>query len=334
MPMRSDQRPLSIRAFALLTAAAVLGCTASGVTPGSPGPVGRPAAALPTAGSDTVTLAMLEHELTPAPETSTFTVVASHDLGTGPVMRLTELRPADTAAAPYLRIALLRPSADARDLLDSAAAGFTGVADVLVTRDPTVLEYARARFGPTAEPLPWDRLHAAVIVDPARTRIAASADLRGALARDAVRADARAAQPPYTWETRGCEGTATRDRAPAPQVAYRRDDAVARDLAERLVAIDGTVTAAALPSDSFAMALADGAHAVYLVALPIATDEGDWCGPLPELPAGALVVPLVETRAHAIVRAGTPPLVLAPGVPLRYAPQQTAPPDTSDAPSR
>ena len=319
---------------ALLTAAAVLGCTAPGVTPRSPGAVGGPAAALPAAGSDTVTIAMLEHELTPAPETSTFTVVASHDLGTGPVSRLTELRPADTVAAPYLRIALLRPLADARDLLDSAAAGFTGVADVLVTRDPTVLEYARARFGPTAEPLPWDRVHAAVVVDPVRTRIAASAELRGALARDAVRADARAAQPPYTWETRGCEGTATGDGAPAPQVAYRRDDPVARDLAERLVAIDGTVTATGLPSDSFAAALATGTHAVYVVALPITTDEGDGCAALPERPAGALVVPLVETRAHAIVRAGTPPLVLAPGAPLRYAPNATDAAEAADAPSR
>ena len=305
-----------------LSAALTIACAAPGARPDA-GAAADSLRAAGTAGRDTVTIAMLEHELLPHPETRGFNVIASHDLATGPVERLTELAPSDTISAPFLRIGLLRSTADARDLLDSGAAGFAGPADVLVTRDPTVIAYARARPGFATLPLPWDRVHAAIIVDPARTRIAASDELRASLARDAVRADARPAGNGYAWQTAACAGAGPRAAQPERRVVYAAADPVGRAVAERLVAMDGTVTAAALGDDSLAAALAAGADAVYVVTIPIAGDTTDACTRLPARPASARIVPLVETRAHAIVRDGTPALVIAPGEPVRYETPQT-----------
>jgi hypothetical protein len=301
----------------LLTAALAAGACAPPVAV-EPAPRGA-------AGRDTVVLAMLEHELAPAPDVRGFAAIARRDFPSGPVARVTDLAPADSISAPFVRVALLRASADPRDLLDAAAAGAAGPADVLVTRDPSTIAYARARSEFTVAPLDWDRVHAAIVIDPARTRIAATPELRASLARDAVRADARAAEPPYPWQTAACEGRGPRHPSPARRVVYRRGDPVGRDIAERLVAMDGSVTAAALADDSLSAAVAVGADAVYIAMLPVradstvAADVGGPCSAVPARPAGTFIVPLVETRAHAIVRSGTPPLVLAPGVPVRYA---------------
>ena len=312
-----------MRAFtaALLTAALAVGACAP--------PAALEPAPSAAGGRDTVTLAMLEHELTPAPDVRGFAAIARREYPAGPVARVTDLVPADSVAAPFVRVALLRASADPRDLLDAAAAGGAGPADVLVTRDPSAIAYARARREFAVVPLAWDRVHAAVVVDPSRTRIAATPQLRASLARDAVRTDARAAEPPYPWQTAACEGSGARHPSPARRVVYRRGDPIGHDLAERLVAMDGSVTAAALADDSLAAALAAGADAVYVVMLPVradtslAGDVGGRCAAVPSRPAGTVIIPLVETRAHAVVRSGTPPLLIAPGGPLRYAADST-----------
>lgn len=354
-----------------LAALLAVACAPAG-TPGGPAPADGarpPYDSLRTPGADTVTIALLEHELTPPLDTRGFTELRSRALASGPVARTRDLAPADTVPAPFVHLALLRPGADARDLLDSAAAAAAGASDVLVTRDPAVIAYARARADFTAHPLAWDRVHVAIITDPTRTRIAAAPGFRASLARDAVHAEARAAEPPYAWQQAVCEGPhpplthpplpqtprsqAPRSQVPGParRIAYPRGDAIARDLAERLVALDRTVTAAALDGDSLTAALAAGADAVYVVALPAARvpvapadtapgvtpspAAGDTaaaavagitpCAALPQRAPDSQVVPLVETRAHAIVRAGTPPLVIGPGLPLRYAPDGPLP---------
>lgn len=305
-------------AFAPVTAM-LLACAAP---PAAGGPaLPRPETRQP--GGDTVTIAMLAGELGSFPDTGGFRSLGGRPVHGGPVAYLVELAPADTVAAPYIRFATIAAGADPRDLLDSTAAGPAGPADVLVTRDPSVIGYAKARAGFVVEPLPWDRVYAAVLTDPSRTRIAPTAELRASLAHGAVRADARGARPAYAWEHAGCTGTGARSSSPARRIIYRDGDPVARDLAERLVAMDGTVTAAPLAGDRLAAALATGADAAYVVRLPLALDTAAACAPLPSRPAGAAIVPLVETRPHAIVRAGTPPLLIGSGVPLRYAPDST-----------
>lgn len=231
-------------------------------------------------------------------------VAAAGEPGLASLLQL--VPPGDTA--PYLKLALLQPGADPRDLLDSATAGAGGPADILVTRDPIVLSYARARPDLTVLPLAWDRVHAAVITDPTRSRINASSALRESLARDAVRADARAAGGWYPWSGLACSA----ERAPAavvrPRVAYVRGDATGREIAERLVALDGRVSVAELDSAALTEALANGQDAVYVIDLPAVAPERDACALLPGRAAGSAIVPLVETRAHAIIRDGVPSL--------------------------
>jgi hypothetical protein len=137
---------------------------------------------------------------------------------------------------------------------------------------------------------------------------AGGARFRAALARDAVRADARGAVPPFWWEAgTGCEADSSGSAAPARAlVAYRRDDRTGRELAERLVATapaaGGRLVATGLEPEEFTAALARGAHAAYVVALPARAPAT--CAAVPAWPRGAAVTPLIETRAHAVMRAG------------------------------
>jgi hypothetical protein len=137
--------------------------------------------------------------------------------------------------------------------------------------------------------------------------------LRESLARDAVHADARPAQPPFWWsDLAGCPA----DSAPIPQqhssrVVYLRGDEVGRELAERIVALAGPSTAlrtAALEASELAAVLRNDSERAYVLALTSQSlapcrDSAAW-------PRGASIIPLIETRAHAIVRRGAPPLMV------------------------
>ncbi len=97
----------------------------------------------------------------------------------------------------------------------------------------------------------------------------------------------------------------------ASRIVYSRGDAVARGLAERLVAVAGTgssLRAAALEPAEFAAALRDRTERAYVLAAPRASlapchDASAW-------PAGTSVQPLIDTRASAIVRRGSPALTV------------------------
>lgn len=231
--------------------------------------------------------------------------------------------PAAPAGTPVLefRAAL---GADPRDLLD-------GDADVLVARDPAVQRYAAGRGDWRVVPLPWDRV--AVLLSPARMAPGIATQLerqdRLALARDAVRAEARAPEEPDWWSAGSCGGppAAAPPSGPfAPRVVFPRDDAVARDLADRLVAradvelaaLVGATTplaprTAGVDSAAFAAALAAGRDLAFVVALPSAPPDpcraaaalrlrAPWlAGPDGTLPPNALV-PLVETRSSLLLR--------------------------------
>jgi hypothetical protein len=196
-------------------------------------------------------------------------------------------------------------SGDLRDLLDSGV-------DLLVTRDLGLVEYAAGHRDLRIFPLPWSRTY--VLVQPSTAhslRVAVNADsLRGSLARDAVKADARAASGGET--TASCRSEAPIPAArPVPRIVYLAGDSVARGLAERVVALDSQdpdLRAVGLPDSRLDEALRTGSDRGYIVALSLAAEN--ICSSGIPIPAGASIHPLIETRAHAIVRRGSPELTV------------------------
>jgi hypothetical protein len=220
---------------------------------------------------------------------------------------------------------LVAPGRDGRDLLDEGI-------DLLVTRDTTTLNYAVTLPQYAAVPMAWQRTH--VLLNPGRTAAspALPAEARESLAHDAVRGEARGAQGPFWWQTlSACEFTYSRpqDPAAAGRIVYDADDAVARDLAERLVAlvnasVPGSTAildallpdrskrtyqrAAGLTGEALVAARRRGNEGAYIVALErrpmdscremlILAENAGWIEP-------DAIVPLVDTRLQAIVRRG------------------------------
>jgi hypothetical protein len=293
------------RSSTLIAAAlAVSACAGAGGAAGGDHPAGVDPDVAPAA--DTIGIAFRDGELSPA-----FLVTPD-------------------PATLLLRIDTIPAGRDPRDVLDPGDPAEAPV-DVLITRDPATIAYARARGGFRIDTLPWDRVYAAVVSDPSRYRLGATEEFRASLARDAVRAEARAARPPYAWEMADCSSGRPASDGRARRVAYASDDPVALGIAERLVALDATIAVAGLRSDSLERSVRDGAHAVYVVALPAVPPGVDSlgvepCAGVPPYPAGAAVMPLIETRAHAISRPGTPRLLIEPGRPVRVAPGDSAGP--------
>jgi hypothetical protein len=206
-------------------------------------------------------------------------------------------------------------SGDARDLID------TGI-DVLVTDDPAASSYAAARPGFASIALPWERTYVLAVPGAA---IPVDAALRVGLARDAVRVDARPAAEPFWWSDPGVNacGLEPPPRAqpivPGPGLdglVYPRDDAPARDLAGRLVALGigsgaGVRRSTGLAGAEFTAALGSGRAAAFVLALPKVTLQP--CADLRALIARAPwladgpvhhLTPLVEVRRRTIVRRG------------------------------
>ena len=229
------------------------------------------------------------------------------------------LAPVSTTANPTLVIRS-RGNNDARDAIDDGV-------DVLVTDDPMAVSYAATRSNLGAVALPWSHTYALALPNANSSDAAALAPLArdrdaltASLARDAVHAEARAAQPPYWWiGIQGCQRIA-RGTAPSPadgrrlsRVVYRRDDRVARGLAERLVALGRGATAAALSPDNFARALRAGDELAYVVELDrmslshcedlaVLESAAPWLAGGPgEGITTATLIPLIDTRARAIV---------------------------------
>jgi hypothetical protein len=221
--------------------------------------------------------------------------------------RATLLHMAKFPGQPELQFRL-PPLGDPRDALDRGA-------DLIVTRDPALLEYAARRAEFTVHPLPWSRTY--VLVQPASAAPltgVSSGPERQSLARDAVHADARGAEPPFWWIESSCFSPETSTSAATTttnRIVYPRGDDVARGLADRLVALAGHgqgLRAADLDQAQLAAALRDGSERAYVVSLPKHPLHS--CTELAEFPAGAGIRPLIESRAHAIVRRGAPPLTV------------------------
>jgi hypothetical protein len=201
---------------------------------------------------------------------------------------------------------------DARDLLE-------GTADVMVTSDPAVLAYAARHPRLSTAPLQWSRTH--VLFSTSRALelrmggqpTPVSPDLAMGLARDAVRSDARAYQPPGWWDDPGIsedcfstslEGDSSKGTDNAAghstphRVVYDRNDSTARELAERIVALAATgpesspeakavfsalpglrakgaadLTAGGMPANEFASSFRKGDEFTYVVSIPRRTPD-------------------------------------------------------------
>jgi extracellular solute-binding protein (family 5) len=236
-------------------------------------------------------------------------------VGTGPY-RLPESDPAPAtleAVDGGRPVRLLAPPRDLRDAMDASA-------DIVVTDDPATLAYAAQRAGYTALPLPWSRTYAIVLTAAADSATVAAPGFRDALARDAVRVDARAAAgasvPPACSTPPAASASPARTGA---RIAYPAADATARDLAARLAALGVAGARAILPLDEDALlaSLRAGREAAYVVALPRTLAL---CQDL-AVPGGAAVLPLVDTRPHALVRQGAPPMTVDWDGTLRLLPE-------------
>lgn len=217
----------------------------------------------------------------------------------------------DSAPAVGTTFSVSLVARDPRDALDAGA-------DILPTDDPDLLEYARSRQDFVVHPLPWDRTYV-LVVPPGQQGFeglipADSAGFRAGLARDAVRVEARAAEGPYWWDEAGpcpeAEESASSSARGLRITAQEWDDPVGRALAERLVArsgrpmrvIGGLHPRAPLPAIQSELGLA------FVVPVPLTPLVP--CREIAAWPAGATVVPLVDTRRSVIVRRGIPRLTV------------------------
>jgi hypothetical protein len=227
-------------------------------------------------------------------------------------------------ALPALRF-VIAPG-DPRDLLDAGV-------DLIVTRDPAALDYARTLPQFQTAALAWLRTHVLLTPDRSRPATTLSAPARQVLADDAVRGEARGAQEPFWWSMiRGCDvlqSPPRRQPAPAPRIVYEASDGAARDLAERFVALVRAPAPAAamfldallpdrprrtyeralgLTGNALAQAIRLGADAGYVVSID--SRPVDPCRDLQSLIGAApwldpeTIVPLIDTRLQAVVRRG------------------------------
>ena len=197
---------------------------------------------------------------------------------------------------------------DPRDALDRGT-------DVLVTRNPAVVEYVAGQPEFVSFHLPWTWTY--VLLEPGNrtdslAHTLSDPQVQRSLA-DAAQVDARPAEPPFWWtELAGCgEYRAAESQHRSSRVVYAEGDDVARRLAERVVALTppGTdVRTAALKPADLGGALRTGSERAYVLAAPRRSlapcrDSSGW-------PRTASILPLIDTRDFLIVRRGSPPLTV------------------------
>lgn len=213
--------------------------------------------------------------------------------------------PVPPATRPVFKLATIAPGR-LRDALDEGA-------DLLLTGDPAVLEYAATRPGHRDVPLEWDRTY--VLLAPGRTN-PGFAGIRRESLREALHLDARPAEPPGArfWFTdlESCKLPQARDAtdpgARRQRVVYDQTDRSAADLAARLVGLGVAgphAVAAGLAPSAFATALETAQDAAYVLALRRRVfDRCRAAQALPPWAPNGMIEPLVDVRWHAVARRG------------------------------
>jgi hypothetical protein len=181
----------------------------------------------------------------------------------------------------------------ARDAIDHDDA-------VYATEDASLAMYASARADLEVTPLPWDRTYLLLSSDTALA-------LGGRIEPDAVRADARIAEPAI------CETLPPASVAAPPRredrILHLASDRTAREIAERLVAVLGNGRVLAATPAEFEAALRAGEALAYVVSVP----RSGICDALASMPQRApwidarVIAPVLDTRAHAIQRRSARP---------------------------
>jgi hypothetical protein len=196
---------------------------------------------------------------------------------------------------PFIRFEVA-PNRDPRDAIDRGV----GLA---VTRDPSILEYVANRPEYITYPLPWSLTY--VLLQPAGTQ-----PIERALETEAVHAVARPAEGPFWWDSlaKCVPQSVENQEATSSRVVYPAGDEVARGLAERIVALSGDSRLSAVPlsSGELATALRQEAERAYVFPVPRRTLSP--CREAAGWPASSTIRPLIDTRATAVVRRGSPPL--------------------------
>jgi hypothetical protein len=194
----------------------------------------------------------------------------------------------------------------ARDLADAGV-------DLLITESPALATYAVGRPDAIDIPLGYDRTWVIALPRGATIAIDSTLSFKESLARDVVRAGARAAVGPFWWsDVTGCSTTprATTSTRGTSRIVYSLAEPAAKALAERVVALAGNgVTASGLPPNAFQSALRTGSELAYV--LPLERSAHDRCARVDDLLSKAdwlatpgSIVPLVDTRLRAIARRG------------------------------
>ena len=182
--------------------------------------------------------------------------------------------------APDLRFVRAAPR-EARDLLE-------GRVDMLVTRDPAIVDYADGRDEIETIALPWDVTY--LLLAPARAQaVVRGADLPviprdvlDALARDAVTAEARGFASKAWWhDLDGCGDLADAFEHWSPrisatlsrQVLYDSSDPIARDLARRVVSLSAMDPDASAEAAALLAAVPDGGEGGRLAARGMSAND-------------------------------------------------------------
>jgi hypothetical protein len=200
--------------------------------------------------------------------------------------------------------------AGTRDLRDALDAG----ADLVVSGDPQVIDYAARTSELNTYPLPWDRTYA-LLQHPGAQVVYSTLDstLKLSLVRDVVQTEARPSASRHWWNSSPCsvEVSMVGTTPTGSRIVYQQTDPVARQLAERLVAVandQSPMTALASDPLRFAAELERGADRGYIVAIPL--QSASPCRESAQWTRRGRLYPLIDTRQHAIVRRGSPALTV------------------------
>ena len=193
--------------------------------------------------------------------------------------------------------------ADPRDLLESGT-------DLVMTDDPATLEYARGHPGLDVVPLPWGRTY--VLAGAGFGALTGGDSLAALVVSAAVRAEVRAAEPPFWWTSVDvCAdspllGTTVPSGPAMRRIAYAAGDPIAQDLAGRIVALaaagralgGGQVRAVGMRPEAFDSALFVGSEFAFVTA--ISKQSHPACVPA----ALKRSVPLLDARSSVVLRRG------------------------------
>jgi hypothetical protein len=200
---------------------------------------------------------------------------------------------------------------DLRDALDAGV-------DVVVTRNPRTLSYAAGLKEYTSIPLSWADQYVLVTPDVTDNPLILSQDVLQLehIVRVSARSPVTGELTPWWRRVGHCRVTGPDPRAATvtrSRLVYHAADAVARSVAERLVAAAGTerhLIAVGLVADQFRTAIRAGSDWGYIVRLPtlplapcLVVDQVLEYAPWLEFSGGTTALTaLIEIRSHAVVR--------------------------------